>query len=82
MHLLKLGLAQSFLIYFFFRGVYLYLLPFSQAPLTFDSHYIYSWQVVALTALWEVSHLQLWAGAQHTAGLPEYLHHWLSGPSS
>ncbi|TKS92617.1 Neurexin-2-beta Neurexin II-beta [Collichthys lucidus] len=40
------------------------------------------WQVVALTALWEVSHLQLWAGARHTAGLPEYLHHWLSGPSS
>lgn len=79
----KLGLARSFfLIYIYIFERCLYLLLFSQAPLTFDSHYIYSWQVVTLTALWEVSHLQLWAVAQRTAGLPKCLHHWLSGPGS
>ena len=51
----------------FYKVVCLYLLLFSLAPLTIDSHYIYSWQVVALTALWEVSHLQLWAGAQRVS---------------
>lgn len=81
MHLSNLDLHYLFEC-ISFGGVGLYILLLSQAPLTFDSHYIYSWQVVALTALWEVSHLQLWAGAQCAAGLPEYLHHWLSCPGS
>ena len=45
MHLSNADLHNLFPV--FLQGVCLYLLLFLQAPLTFDSHYIYSWQVVA-----------------------------------